>query len=237
MNAHAHLETGRHGLFFVSATLIRTSDPAPMNTRPRLFAVVLTLTLTAPALAASFVDLTVTGRVTPDACNVELSDNGSVDHGRIPAHTLSSDEFTVLPAQLLELTVRCNRPMLFALVGIDNRADSSLAPDYFYGLGRNIHAPQERLGSVALSLRNPMGDAQTMQVLASYDSGETWATEPNAYPRSYMGFALPGDRQPDFIRQLNVQLRVDTSINFSQYLTLDQEVPLDGSVVLDLRYL
>ncbi len=208
-----------------------------MNTRPRLLAVALTLTLTAPALAASVVDLTVTGRLTPDACQVELSDDGAVDHGRIPAHTLSSDEFTVLPAQLLELTVRCSRPMLFALVGVDNRADSSLAPDYFYGLGRNIHAPDERLGSVALSYRNAMGDAQALQVLASYNGGETWAPEPNAYPKSYVGFAPPGDRQPDFIRQLSAQLRIDTSINFSKYLTLDQEVPLDGSIVLDLRYL
>lgn len=52
-----------------------------------------------------------------------------------------------------------------------------------------------------------------------------------------MAFAPAGDRQPDFISQLRVQLQVDTAINFSQYLTLNQEVPLDGSIVLDLRYL
>jgi len=112
-----------------------------------------------------------------------------------------------------------------------------LAPNFFYGLGRNIHAPDERLGSVALSYRNPVGDAQSMQTLASSNGGETWVTESNAYPHSYIGFALPGDRQPDFISQLTTQLRVDTSINLSRYLTLDQEVPLDGSIVLDLRYL
>ena len=55
--------------------------------------------------------------------------------------------------------------------------------------------------------------------------------------RDYMAFAPTGDRQPDFISQLRVQLQVDTAINFSQYLTLNQEVPLDGSIVLDLRYL
>ncbi|MBH3424803.1 MULTISPECIES: DUF1120 domain-containing protein [Pseudomonas] len=208
-----------------------------MNTYPRLLALLLLLTNIGPAIAASFVDITVTGRVTPDACHVTLSDEGTVDHGKIPSHTLSSTEFTVLPSRLLELNVQCSRPMLFALVGLDNRAESSLAPGFFYGLGRNIHVPAERLGSVALSYRNPMGDAQTLQVLASTDSGETWSPEPNAYPKSYIGFAPPGDRQPDFIGQLTTQLRIDTSINFTQYLTLDQEVPLDGSIVLDLRYL
>ena len=208
-----------------------------MNTYPRLLALLLLLTNIGPAIAASFVDITVTGRVTPDACHVTLSDEGTVDHGKIPSHTLSSTEFTVLPSRLLELNVQCSRPMLFALVGLDNRAESSLAPGFFYGLGRNIHVPAERLGSVALSYRNPMGDAQTLQVLASTDSGETWSPEPNAYPKSYIGFAPPGDRQPDFIGQLTTQLRIDTSINFTQYLTLNQEVPLDGSIVLDLRYL
>lgn len=209
----------------------------PMNTFPRFLAVLLSLTPAQAVFATSFVDVTVTGRLTPDACNVTLSDEGIVDHGKIPAHTLSPSEFTVLPSRMLELSVQCARPMLFALVGIDNRSESSLAPDFFYGLGRNIHAPEERLGSVAVSYRDPVGDAQPMQVLASGNNGETWAPEPNGYPKSYMGFALPGDRQPDFIRQLSTRLRIDTSINFTRYLTLDQEVPLDGSIVLDLRYL
>ena len=208
-----------------------------MNTLPRLLTVLLLLTTTAATLAASFVDLVVTGRLTPDACHVTLSDDGTVDHGKIPAHTLISNEFTVLPTQTLDLRVQCARPMLFALVGLDNRADSSSAPDYFYGLGRNIHVPEERLGSVALSYRNAVGDAQPLQALASSDNGETWSQEPNAYPRTYMAFAPVGDRQPDFIGQLTVQVQVSTAINFSQYLTLDQEVPLDGAIVLDLRYL
>ncbi|WP_248752653.1 DUF1120 domain-containing protein [Pseudomonas sp. MWU15-20650] len=191
----------------------------------------------AETCAASTVDLTVTGRVTPDACHIELTNDGIIEHGKIPAHSLNVDEFTVLPSQVLELHVLCARPMLFALVGVDNRADSSLAPDFFYGLGRNIHASEERLGSVALSFRKPVGDAQPMQVLASTNNGETWSPDPNAYPRSYMAFAPLGDRQPDFISQLTAELQVVTAINFSQYLTLDQEVPLDGSIVLDLRYL
>jgi hypothetical protein len=36
---------------------------------------------------------------------------------------------------------------------------------------------------------------------------------------------------------LSAQLQIDTAINLAQYLTLNQEVPLDGSIVLDLRYL
>ncbi|TYK57686.1 DUF1120 domain-containing protein [Pseudomonas synxantha] len=227
MAAHP-LNTAGHGLRL----------PVPiLHTVTRCVAVLLCLATLVDAHGASTVDLTVTGRVTPDACHIELTDGGTIEHGKIPSHSLNADEFTVLPIKTLDLRVQCARPMLFALVGIDNRADSSSAPDYFYGLGRNIHAPEERLGSVALSYRNVVGDAQPMQVLASTNNGETWSPDPNAYPRSYMAFAPLGDRQPDFISQLTAELQVVTAINFSQYLTLDQEVPLDGSIVLDLRYL
>jgi len=227
MAAHPS-NAGRHGLRLALPVLAAWGQNV---------AIVLGLAAMTDAHAASTVDLTVTGRVTPDACHIELTNDGIIEHNKIPAHSLNADEFTVLPSQLLELHVLCARPMLFALVGIDNRTDSSLAPDFFYGLGRNIHAPEERLGSVALSYRNAVGDAQPMQVLASTNNGETWSPDPNAYPRSYMAFAPLGDRQPDFISQLTAELQVVTAINFSQYLTLDQEVPLDGSIVLDLRYL
>ena len=208
-----------------------------MNSFPRVATLLVLLSARPLAFAASAVDIAVGGSITPDACQVALSDEGTVDHKKIPAASLKPEEFTLLAPHVLELAILCSQPMLFALVGIDNRADSSLAPDVLYGLGTNVHAPGERLGSVALSYRDTIGDSQPMQALGSNDSGETWAPQTNAYPKQYMGFALPGDRQPDFIRQFSTQLRIDTAINLSHALTLDQEVPLDGSIVLDLRYL
>ena len=223
MAAHAQNACG-HGL----------RVPAPVIAH--VAAVLLCMAITTQANALSHVDLTVTGRLTPDACHIELSDLGTIEHGEIPTHQLNTHEPTVLPSQKLDLTVICERPMLFALVGIDNRQDSAPAPDTF-GLGVNIYAPDQILGAVKLSYRAALGDLQPMQVLASSDNGETWTPQAGAHPHAYMGFALPGDRQPDFISQLFTQLWVDTSINAARLLTLDQEVPLDGSIVLDLRYL
>lgn len=203
--------------------------------RPWAFTL-LALNLT-PAVAGSTVDLGVTGVITPQACIVSLSDGGLVDFDKIPARTLNTDEFTVLPSQQLALSVSCEGPTLFALVGIDNQPDSSLAPDFFYGLGKNIHAPAERLGSVALSLRGPVGDGATLTTLSSLDNGSTWYPEPNAYPRKFMGFARLGAQLPEPLRQLVTSLRVDTSISPANTLTLKEEVPLQGSITLDLRYL
>ncbi|MBN2993493.1 DUF1120 domain-containing protein [Pseudomonas cedrina subsp. fulgida] len=190
-----------------------------------------------PAFGASTAEVTVTGTITPNACTPALSENGIVDHGLVPARSLNQYEFSVLPSRTLDLTVSCNEPVLYVLVGVDNRADSSVGPGFYYGLGNNIHAPSERLGSVSLAYRNVMGDGEPVLVLASSNQGVTWFPESNAYPDNYMGFAHPGTLVPDPHRLITATLHINTSINAAAYLTLTQEVPLDGSIVLDLRYL
>ncbi|MCZ6029181.1 hypothetical protein O5266_28875, partial [Escherichia coli] len=74
-------------------------------------------------------------------------------------------------------------------------------------------------------------------VLASSNQGQTWFPESNAYPDNFMGFAKPGTLIPEAHRLLNATLIINTSINAAAFLTLNQEVPLDGSIVLDLRYM
>ncbi|WP_338489706.1 DUF1120 domain-containing protein [Pseudomonas trivialis] len=202
----------------------------------RLAALCLCLTAT-PALCASSVEIALTGVITPSACTPTLSSNGIVDHGRVPARSLNFYEFTKLPSQNLDLGVSCNEPVLFVLVGVDNRAASSVGPGFYYGLGNNIHAPQERLGSVSMALREAMGDDEPVLVLASSNKGETWFPESNVYPDLYIGFAPLGTLVPTPYRLISASLQIETSINAAAHLTLDQEVPLDGSIVLDLRYL
>ncbi|MFL1504657.1 DUF1120 domain-containing protein [Pseudomonas sp. O64] len=188
-------------------------------------------------LASSSIELNVTGLITPSACIPTLSANGIVDHGKLPARNLNQHEFSPLPTQTLDLSVSCNEPVLYVLVGVDNRADSSLGPGFYYGLGTNIHVPSERLGTVSLGFREAMGDGERLLVLASSNKGETWFPESNAFPNIYMGFARPGTLVPEPHRLVNASLQINTSINAAAYLTLKQEVPLDGSIVLDLRYL
>ena len=208
-----------------------------MNTTiPPWALTLLALNLT-PAFAGSTVELGVTGLITPQACNVLLSDSGLIDFGKIPARLLNQSEVTLLPSQQMGLSINCEGPTLFALVGLDNQPNSSVAPDVLYGLGMNIHAPAERLGSVGLSVRGPVGDGVTLLVISSSDSGSTWHPEPNAYPKKYMGFARVDAQQPEPIKQLVASLRVETAISPANTLTLKEEVPLQGSITLDLKYL
>ncbi len=69
MAAHP-LNTAGHGLRL----------PVPiLHTVTRCVAVLLCLATLVDTHAASTVDLTVTGRVTPDACHIELMNDGIID--------------------------------------------------------------------------------------------------------------------------------------------------------------
>ena len=96
------------------------------HTFSRLLGLLYLLGTSALVMAAPSTELNVTGLITPNACTPTLSANGIVDHGRVPARSLNQYEFTTLPTQALDLNVSCNQPVLFVLVGVDNRADSSV---------------------------------------------------------------------------------------------------------------
>lgn len=208
-----------------------------MNLSHCLPALALVLASTPLSFAASTVDMQVQGMIIPNACNVSLSDNGTVDHGKISARTLKPTEFTLLPGERLGLSITCDAPVLFAMSGIDNRAESSWEPGTLYGLGHNIHAPTERLGSVALTLRGPVGDDAPMHSLVSSDDGANWSQATHISPRALMGFAPLDMALPQPIQHLVASLQVDTAISPANSLTLIEEVPLEGLITLDLKYL
>ncbi len=208
-----------------------------MNKHLRLFATLLLLNTGSTVFADTATDMTVSGLVTPSSCTATLSGNGVIDHGKIAAHGLNPGTPTALPTQWLDLEIHCTAPMLFALVGIDDRADSSPAPGTAFGLGKNTHAPDEHLGSVSLAFENALADTQPMQSMASTNQGATWTAQEAIHPRALMAFSRPGRPLPEHIVELNTRIRANTVINPAHRLTLKHEVPLDGSLVLDLRYL
>ncbi|NWC37596.1 DUF1120 domain-containing protein, partial [Pseudomonas gingeri] len=77
---------------------------------------------TTVALAASSVDLSVKGAITPSACTPSLSNNGVVDYGKISAQDLNPTGLTELPKTFFKLAVNCEAPSLFGLVPQDNRS-------------------------------------------------------------------------------------------------------------------
>nr|WP_314528578.1 DUF1120 domain-containing protein [uncultured Pseudomonas sp.] len=193
----------------------------------------------ASALAASDINLHVAGNITLSACTPTLGDAGVIDFGKIPAKDLAADSSTWLPTPPLQLQVNCAAPTLFALRGQDNRAGTAHKDDG-YGLG--LINGDEKLGTYLLTVRNPIADIPGVITLTSSNNGELWFGFPHGVWLTWNTLAAFGNGDsgvtaPVALTRVTADLLVETSIAPANGLSLDREVPLDGSATLELLYL
>lgn len=66
------------------------------------------------AFAASTVDLTVDGSITPAACTPTISNNGVFDFGNISAGDLSATKSTSIGAKRFSYSITCDAPTAIA---------------------------------------------------------------------------------------------------------------------------
>lgn len=192
------------------------------------------------AFAASSIDLAVHGSITPSACTRLLGDAGVIDFGKIAARDLKPQAFTRLRDATLPLGVTCEGLTLFALKLTDNRPGSSASAPLGFGLG--LTPGSEKIGVFNVVLHTPTADNAPITQLQSLNEGQSWVVVEDgvalpALRLAAFGNASSGAWAPAPIRALRVQMQVSTSIAPAQGLTLDREVPLDGSATLDLLYL
>ncbi len=195
-----------------------------------------TLMLTCTAtFAASTVDLSVKGLIVPSACMPSLSSGGVIDHGKISAKDLSADSSTNIGTHTLTMAVTCEGQTLIALQSEDNRKGSAInGSDYGLGLINGT----EKLGHYILTVANPVADGVVVQPIASINGQDNWYLEKFWDPALYMSVADMSDgTQPVAVKDLQLDLVVETMINRTDSLDLSNEVPLDGSATLTVTYL
>lgn len=200
--------------------------------------VALMLASTGTAFAASTVELTVKGLITPTACTPSLSAGGVIDHGKISAKDLNPTTWTQLPNATLQMSVNCDAKTLFAIQGTDNRAASSTSPnDYGLGLINNT----QKIGSFSLEFQRPIADGAAIYPILSMNGGLTWVNNEDAgtAPQQLLGFrdSSTGQLGPIPIQDVITDLLVRTQIVRADGLDLSNEVTLDGSATLEVKYL
>lgn len=209
-----------------------------MNKPLAAFTLVLTIAHQGSAVAASSVELIVKGLITPSACTPTLSASGIVDHGKISAKDLNPTTPTQLPNAILQMNVNCDAQTLFALNGIDNRA-SSTTVQYGYGLG--LIGNTQKIGHYALEFSNVVADTQTIYPIESLNGGLTWESIDGAVWQSgaLAGFSVDAgsNRGPTPIQDMTADMTVWTQIAPANGLDLANEVLLDGSATLEVKYL
>ena len=196
----------------------------------------LLLTTAGNALAASSVDLTVKGLITPSACEPTLPIGGNIDIGKISARDLKADADTFLDDHILQLTVTCDAPTLVAIEPHDNRAGSS-SNDHPTSFGLGLINTTEKLGYLEIDLQSPSADGVASRGIRSLDNGATWTRGASLFTGAISSVANNTTDTPIPVQLFTANLNIAASIAPTSGLTLTEEVPIDGSVTLTVKYL
>lgn len=201
--------------------------------------------MAASAQAASTVELTVGGLITPMACTPVLSAGGLIDFGKISQKDLNQATGTRLPLKSLTLTVSCNAPGRYALRMRDNRDGTAhVNSEIYYGLGLDSAGNKLGVYSVKFDPKQTVADALPVTYgTESTTGGMAWRTS-NTNPidigsKSLLGFTdvVGSTAGPSAIQNLTSTLTLEAVINAKQNLDLSVETPMDGSATLEVVYL
>ena len=192
---------------------------------------------TSSVFAASSVDLTVRGLITPSACTPSLSGGGVIDHGKIASKDLSPDLWTSLGSHTLQLAITCEGPTTLALRGIDNQGG---AVDTVNGYGLGL-IDGKKVGEYVISVVNAMADGAATTVINSSNNGLIWREWSDiVWPLTNLasfGDQSTGYWAPVPVRQVSADLSVYTRLRPTAGMDLTTERPINGSATFEVKYL
>jgi hypothetical protein len=189
------------------------------------------------AHAASTTELSVTGLITPSACQPGLSDGGQYDLGKIAASQLNVDQPTRLPTHNLQLQITCEALTLMALESRDNRLGSSADADQRAKFGLGLVNSTIKLGYMTLRLDSIVADGAQMHPIGS-SGPTTWAPTSILSPQYLTAFTpIKTVTVPAPLQRLNADLQITPTIAPANTLPLTEEIPIDGSMTLTVKYL
>ncbi|MDE1166003.1 MAG: DUF1120 domain-containing protein [Pseudomonas sp.] len=201
-------------------------------------------------LAASTVDLSVTGSLVPTSCTPSLA-AGEISFGKLSAKDLRLDKSTEIGGFKFEqMTIQCQGPTLFGIRGVDNRANTrpvhSGVPTFAAPFGLGLTANNEKIGTYHLELHpdRSMIDGAKGYLTLSNLTGTAWGAS-SAGERNIrnngplLGYTdtLGVSTGPIPVKEAILGIRSYMVVAPANTLTLDQDIALDGSATLEVVYL
>lgn len=186
------------------------------------------------ALAASSTDLTVTGFITPSACEPQWSNGGVIEIGQLLVRDLNPTRHTTLTRVDATLSVACDEPTVFALKAVDNNPGTAF-DGYSFGLG--LTDADEKLGAFLPYFKSVEADGVAARFISSVNGQDGWYIATMMRPGEYTSTSATADPIPLAVENLVFNVGVQAWIAPTNGLTLTQEVTIDGSATFEMKYL
>jgi hypothetical protein len=135
----------------------------------------------------------------------------------------------------MAFNVNCDAPVLFAVKSIDNKPDTNISSPLFFGVG--LTPANEKLGYFWPYIANLQADGLNAAAIRSTDGGESWTRATTINSNELLATSIIGNTTPIAVKDLAMLLWINTYIARADSLTLNDEVPIDGSMTLEIKYL
>lgn len=206
------------------------------------------------AHAASSAGWTVTGTITPSACNVTVSGTGAFDFGTTAAATVVATgvkshigtEYYLMGERYATVDVTCPSPTKFALHFVDAKAGTEMFGDWAgrWGLGTSGSL---KIGSYNLNPSAAMqgtttvgGTAANISTALKADGvasgSSTWASwDGYFYPNaSYVFSTAPGATSAESLVNLSIPMLVKAHVNANVVNGATTDVNLNGAGTISI---
>ena len=208
----------------------------------KMFALTALAIACSAACAAEATPLTVTGNITPNACDPVIDNRGVIDFGEIVSSSLSnSANENEMPTQHVNFNVTCPAATKLIFSMKENRPGTSyLDMSFYFGLG--VDKSGNKIGTAAIWLSNPTIDGVAGSILASVNKGASWSTPASSQVMAPVAgtvynITTAGSRAPTDARKFGGTFDVDGWIAPRNQLDTTDIVQIDGSVTMNFAYL
>lgn len=214
------------------------------------------LLLCATAQAAETAELTVTGRILPPVCTINLA-SSTIAYGTLPVSKLNAAAPTAITPWMggttpsNTLNISCDAPAQIAVQLLDNRA-ATAAPGVIgsaltasateiFGLGQDGAATNVGAYSVTATDAGAMVNGIKGKVITSND-GTAWTNGSNVLFSNQSGWlmtwtAAASPAAPEPVRTIAQGLNINAAVMGTDTLDTSAPVSLDGSLTIELVYL
>lgn len=215
------------------------------------------------AMAASSIDIRVTGKIVPSSCTPSFVSGGGVaDFGTMKVASLNSTTQTMLEGvKVIPISITCESATRVGVTFNDAHADSApttdtsinfaaldlqMTPAYTAGLGMYNSKP---IGAYSMGIDRAAGaatnaDGDELFAIFSSDNGETWGAKGMGYTpvktdksEIYSFSDVKANATPVAQTQYNFKVGVSAIINPTNDLNVTDEATLDGLTNVELVYL
>lgn len=193
------------------------------------------------SVAATTVDLRVTGTIVPAACDITLA-GGDFDFGSINSGSLNSTSGTTLASPgSKSINVVCSAPTLVGIRAIDNRAGTATnSTDDAYGVGQDARGA--KIGYYLIEINaDAVVDGSAAFKSWSNDAGVSWGAPSRTVLPHTPGVVVSWNRtspdaDPDSVTLVAQPISVQLHIAPTNTLDTSSEVAIDGSATIELVY-